>query len=89
MGAMIPVATPGRTRPAGSGGILSDGAEAFRASIEGTTGETRTMFDELIAWAEWLALLPNVRRFTYSGMVAVQLMFLSVPPTRTWTSLSG
>ena len=66
-GATIPLATPGRARPAASSGILSDGPYAFRASIEGTTGETQTMFEELIAWAERLALLPNVRLFTYSG----------------------
>ena len=67
IGATMPLAMPGRAKPAGSGGILSDGPDAFRASIEGTTGETRTMLDELIAWAERLALLPNVRLFTYSG----------------------
>ena len=65
--ATMPLATPGRSRPTGSSGILSDGADAFRVSIEGATGETRTMFDELIAWAERLALLPNVRLSTYSG----------------------
>ena len=67
VGATMPLATPGRARPAGSSGIRSDGPDAFRASIEGAPGETRTMFDELIAWAERLASLPNVRLFTYSG----------------------
>ena len=67
VGATMPLATPGRARPAGPSVILSDGPDAFRASIEGTTGETRTIFDELIAWAERLASLPNVRLFTYSG----------------------
>ena len=65
--ATMPLATSGRTRPAASSGVLSDGPDAFRASIEGTTGETSTMFTELIAWAERLASLPNVRLFTYSG----------------------
>ena len=63
----IPPITPGRARPAVSTGVLSDGPDAFRASIEAITGETRRMFDELIAWAEQLALLPYVRLFTYSG----------------------
>ena len=67
IGATIPLATHGSTRPVGANGILSDGPDAFRASIEGTTGETWTMFEELIAWAERLAFLPNVRLFTYSG----------------------
>ena len=67
IGATMPLTMPGKARPAASSGILSDGPDPFRASIEGATGETRTMFDELIAWAERLALLPNVRLFTYSG----------------------
>ena len=67
IGATMPVATPVRARPAGPSGILSSGPDAFQASIEGATGESRTMFDELIAWAERLALLPNVRLDSYSG----------------------
>ncbi len=65
--ATTPLSTPVRSRLAGSSGILLDGPNAFRASIETVTGENRTMFDELIAWAERLASLPNVRLFTYSG----------------------
>ena len=49
IGATMPFATSGRARPAGPSGILSSGPDAFQASIEGATGETRTMFDELIA----------------------------------------
>ena len=68
IGATMPVATRGRARPAVTKGIESSGPDAFRASIEGATGETRTMFDELIAWAEErLASLPNVRLDSYSG----------------------
>ena len=63
---MLP-ATSSRARLVGPSGILSDGSDAFRASVEGTAGETREMFDELIDWAERLASLPNVRLFTYSG----------------------
>ena len=70
----IPPITPGRARPAVSTGVLSDGPDAFRASIEATTGETRRMFDELIAWAEQLALLPDVRLFTYSGVERYTLL---------------
>ena len=32
------------------------------------------MFEELIAWTERLALLPNVRLFTYSGPVLYTLL---------------
>ena len=63
--------TPNRARPSG---ILSDGPDAFRASIEGTTGGNRTIFDELIAWAEKLALVPNVRLFSYSGIERYTLL---------------
>ena len=67
--ATIPATLAGVTRPrrAELSGILSDGTEAFRASIQGTTGETRATFDKLIAWAERLAQLPNVRLSSYSG----------------------
>ena len=64
IGAKVLSQTPKRARPSG---ILSDGPDAFRASIEGTAGGNLTIFDELIAWAERLALLPNVRLFSYSG----------------------
>ena len=67
VGAMVLSKTPVKPRRPGLTGILSDGPDAFRASIEGTTGGTRTLFDELIAWAEKLALLPNVRLFSFSG----------------------
>lgn len=43
---------------------LSAGADVFRASVEGITGEARVVFDKLIEWAEQLASLPNVRLFT-------------------------
>lgn len=56
-----------RTRPSSSKGTLLDGPSAFKASIEGTSGETRAKFDELIAWAERLASLPSVRLYSYSG----------------------
>ena len=46
---------------------MSDGPDAFRASIETTTGETRATFDKLIEWAEGLASLPNVRLISVAG----------------------
>ena len=61
-------------RPAASRGKLTDGSDVFRASIEDTTGETREMFDELIAWVEELASLPNVRLSTYSGLERYTLL---------------
>ena len=73
IGAMMPVTTPGGAKPKPPG-VLSDGPDAFRVSIEGTTGETRAKFDELIAWAEQLASLPNVRLFTYSGVKYITLL---------------
>ena len=57
--------TKGR-RP-GPKGVLSEGIEVFRSSIEGIAGQDRETFDELIAWAEQLAALPNVRLYTYDG----------------------
>ena len=61
-------------RIASSAGRLTDGADVFRASIADTKGETRKVFEELIAWAEELALLPHVRLFTYSGMERTTLL---------------
>ena len=67
IGATMPVATSGRGRLATSKGMLSDGPDAFRASVEGTSEEARVTFDKLIAWAEELASLPNVCLFSYTG----------------------
>ena len=72
--ATMPLPTPGKARPGGSSGIQTDGPDVFRVSTERTTGETRAMFDELIAWAERLATLPNVRLFSYSGTQHYTLM---------------
>ncbi len=67
LSATIPHATTGSTKATAPKGILSDGFDAFRASIADTTGETRSAFEELIAWAEQLALLPNVRLSSFAG----------------------
>ena len=63
----VKYANPANTRSGASKGVLSDGAEAFKASVESIGGEARATFDALIAWTERLALLPNVRLFTYQG----------------------
>ena len=72
--AVMAAATPGSGNLKSSSGVLSDGPDAFRASIESTTGEIRAKFDELIGWAEQLALLPNVRLFTYVGVRNITLL---------------
>ncbi len=67
LGAAAPPASPGRERPARPRGVLSDGSDAFRATVEDAPDDARTKFDEFIAWAEHLAVLPNVRLFSYTG----------------------
>ena len=59
-----PAASP---RKGALSGVLSDGSDAFRASVENTTGDVRAQFNVLIKWAETLQSLPNVRLFSYSG----------------------
>ncbi|MDE0331873.1 MAG: hypothetical protein OXL41_08390 [Nitrospinae bacterium] len=58
----------GGSRPAAPRGRLTDGSAAFRASIADTTGETREMFDTLIAQAEEWGALSNVCLSTYMGV---------------------
>ena len=75
LSATMSYTTPGKARPAASGGSLSDGPNAFRASIEGIVGETRETFEELIKWAEQLeASLPNVRLSSYTGSRVTTLL---------------
>ena len=57
---------PGKSRSAASKGDLSEGSDAFRTTIAGATKEDREVFEQLIAWAEKLADLPNVRLSTNS-----------------------
>ena len=59
-----PVAPP--PRPPGDG-VLSDGSEAFRASVEQTTGEDRETFERLISWAQEIGGLPGIRLSTYDA----------------------
>ena len=67
LGATLPsiraTAPPNRTEA-----VLTDGPDVFRDSIADTTGETRATFDELLAWAEQISSLQNVRLFTYTGL---------------------
>ena len=55
-------------------GVLSDGAEAIEMSLSDVTGETREMFETLIAWAKDLTGLPNVRLFTFVGKELTTLL---------------
>ena len=57
---------PGKSRSAAFKGDLSEGSDAFRTTIAGATKEDREVFEQLIAWAEKLADLPNVRLSTNS-----------------------
>lgn len=47
--------------------IRSEGSEAFRDSIANVSGENRDRFDKLIAWAERIEKLPNVRLISTIG----------------------
>ena len=77
--ATMPVGSHDTLRPARPSGILSDGSDAFRASVQGAASENRLKFDELIAWAERLTSLPNVRLFTYSGAGLYTLLPRIIP----------
>ena len=61
-----PYIGPSRAKSPASKGVLSDGPDAFRASIATATKEDRAVFGQLIAWAQKLAELPNVRLRTNS-----------------------
>ena len=64
-----------------SKGILSDGTDVFRASVEDISGEDGKLFDALIAWAEDLGDLPNVRLFTFqSGSVGTYTILPRIVP---------
>ena len=47
-----------------SQGVLSDGAQAFKASLTDVQDEDREVFDRLLRWADSVADLPDVRLFT-------------------------
>ncbi len=59
--------------PADYGTIDVDGADAFKDSIAEVTGEARRTFDDLIAWAEQVESLPNVRLVTGKGREMITL----------------
>ena len=66
-------------RKSATAGVLSDGSDAFRASIERVTGDVRAQIDSLIEWAEGLASIPNVRLFSYSGSQNTTLLPYIMP----------
>ncbi len=68
LSAAIPFVSDGGSPPKKVEGIESDGSAAFRASVVGATDEARAMFEELIAWAEQIAELPNVRLSSFAGV---------------------
>ncbi len=49
-------------------GVLSDGTDAFRASLANVEDEDRKVFRLLLQWADGLADLPGVRLYTYRGV---------------------
>ena len=51
-----------------------DGVDAFKGWIADVTGETRRKFDDLIAWAEQLGSLPNIRLFSRKGSEMITLI---------------
>ena len=69
-----PYVGPGSSKSAVSKGVLSDGPDAFRASIANATKEDRAVFEQLISWAEKLAELPNVRLLTNSYPDTINLL---------------
>ena len=66
----------GGGRAAGSKGESTDGPEVFRDSIAEIGGETREVFEELIAWAEEISALPNVRPSTFTGVGGKRITLL-------------
>lgn len=51
-----------------SQGVLSDGAQAFEASLANAQDEDRGVFQRLLGWADGLAELRGVRLYTYRGV---------------------
>ena len=72
--AAMPFLTDGGSPDKKSEGTKSDGSAAFRASIVGATDEDRAKFEELIAWAEQIAELPNVRLSSFAGVSRYTLL---------------
>lgn len=60
------VATGAQRQAAYRKPVVSDGADAFEASIADATEEDRKVFDRLIQWAKKLEALPNVRLSTHT-----------------------
>ena len=75
----ISQATVGRTGQRAYKGEFTDGTGVFRASIEGTTGESHATFESLLEWVESLDGLPNLRIGTYKGAKAYTILPLINP----------
>ena len=58
--------SPAKSR--GSTPATTEGTDAFRVSIDGSSSENQETFDKLIAWAEQIAELPNVRLVSTVGV---------------------
>lgn len=61
-----PYVGPGGAKSAASKRVSSEGPDAFRESVAAAPEVSRAAFEELIAWAEKVAELPNVRLRTHS-----------------------
>lgn len=55
-------------RPTPSKGDLSDGPDAFRASIKNVKEEDQRVFERLLDWASEVEGLPDVALFSYRGV---------------------
>ena len=76
----IPPATVRRTTASSAyRGEFTDGTGVFRASIEGSTEESRSTFESLLEWVESLDGLPNLRIGTYKGAKAFTILPLVNP----------
>lgn len=69
-----PFVGSGGSKSAASKGVSSDGPDAFRESIKDVPEASRAAFEQLIAWAEKLAELPNVRLRTNSYPETINLL---------------
>ena len=58
---------PTGPRPTTQKPVYSEGSDAFRRSIADVSGENRAEYDKLIAWAEKVAELPNIRLISGLG----------------------
>lgn len=72
---------PTGPRPTTQKPVRSEGSDAFRRSIADVSGENRDMFDKLVAWAEEVEKLPNVRLISTIGRANTTLK-PQIPPDK-------